>query len=161
MYTDYSDEDGKLIEVVDLPTWVFVMVATCVQLFSWADMIDGQRARRLKCGTSLGRVVDEAGDLVQYTWYSMIMGFVLKVKPGWSAICLIITNFPAFTMEMKFIMTNQLKNCATDDLGPVEVELIVALIFLAAAAFGIENMDQPIISSSFGSLLEGVLPSSL
>ena len=41
--------------------------------------MDGQRARRLKCGTTIGRIIDEAGDSVQYTLISVVMGYALKL----------------------------------------------------------------------------------
>lgn len=47
-----------------LPSWLFLYSGFCVQWFSIWDCMDGQRARRLKCGTSIGRVLDEAGDMV-------------------------------------------------------------------------------------------------
>jgi len=48
----------------DVPQWVFIMAAVCVQWFCWFDIMDGQRARRLKCGTPIGRIIDESGDSV-------------------------------------------------------------------------------------------------
>ena len=40
-------------------------------------MMDGQRARRLKCGSPIGRIVDEAGDAYQYTFVALIMGYIM------------------------------------------------------------------------------------
>jgi phosphatidylglycerophosphate synthase len=37
----------------------------------------------MKCGTPIGRVLDEAGDMVQYTLFTVILGYVTKVGPHW------------------------------------------------------------------------------
>lgn len=39
--------------------WYIIMGAFCLQWFSLFDILDGMRARRLKCGSPLGRLVDE------------------------------------------------------------------------------------------------------
>jgi len=49
---------------VEIPRWVFFFGAFSLQWFSWWDMFDGARARRLKCGTPIGRIIDEGGDMV-------------------------------------------------------------------------------------------------
>ena len=46
------------------PNWTFLFAAACISWFSCFDYMDGQRARRLKCGTPLGRIIDEAGDVM-------------------------------------------------------------------------------------------------
>jgi len=47
-----------------VPRWIFFLGAFGVQWFSWGDILDGMRARRFKCGTPVGRIIDEAGDPV-------------------------------------------------------------------------------------------------
>jgi len=74
----YHENDGDF-KTNEVPQWVFIFTAFCVQWFSWFDIMDGQRARRLKCGTPIGRIIDEAGDSVQYTLISVVMGYALKL----------------------------------------------------------------------------------
>jgi len=45
-----------------LPLYAFLVVAAAFQWFSLFDVMDGMRARRLKCGSPLGRIIDEALD---------------------------------------------------------------------------------------------------
>ena len=45
-----------------IPDHMFIIAAVVLQWFSLNDCIDGMRAKRLKCGSPLGRVVDEAND---------------------------------------------------------------------------------------------------
>jgi len=107
--------------------------------------MDGQRARRLKCGTPIGRIVDEAGDAVQYTWVSMIMGFVMRVDPGWLCLSFALINMPMYSMEIKFILTGTLSITAGGDaLGPVEMELLFTLIFVICAIFGVHGLSNPV-----------------
>ena len=44
--------------------------------------MDGARARRLRCGSPIGRVIDEGGDPMIYTWFACIAGYILKIQPG-------------------------------------------------------------------------------
>lgn len=46
------------------PAWVFYAAAASLQWFSFFDNADGVRARRLKCGSPVGRIIDEALDFV-------------------------------------------------------------------------------------------------
>jgi len=43
---------------------LFILMAMSLQWFSQHDLMDGLRARRQKSGSPLGRVVDEALDLI-------------------------------------------------------------------------------------------------
>jgi hypothetical protein len=103
-------------------------------------MMDGQRARRLKCGSPIGRIVDEAGDAYQYTWLALIVGYILKMPPGWLTLSYGLINMPMYSMEMKYIFTGTL-TITQGEIGPVEIELLFAVIFGAAAIFGVSGMD--------------------
>ena len=110
--------------------------------------MDGQRARRMKCGTPIGRLIDEAGDGVQYAFVAMIMGFVLRVQPGWLCLAFALINLPMFSMEIKYILTGTLSITAGDDgVGPVEIELLFTVIFVISAIFGVEGLGSTVGSS--------------
>ena len=78
-------------------------MAFAIQWFSWFDCMDGLRARRLKCGTPIGRLIDEAGDPFQYTWVATMLAYVFKFNPGIASLAFTIINFPIYTMEIKYI----------------------------------------------------------
>lgn len=42
-----------------VPNSYIVLAGICLQWFSLFDIMDGLRARRLKCGSPLGRIIDE------------------------------------------------------------------------------------------------------
>jgi hypothetical protein len=92
----------------------------------------------LKCGTSIGRIVDEACDVYQYMWLSVVVGYYLRLPPGWLNLSYILINLPMYTMELKFIMTGKLDFCSgpADELGPVEMELIFVSLMVMCAIFG-------------------------
>lgn len=43
---------------------LIVLGGLALQWFSQFDIMDGQRARRQKSGSSLGRIIDEANDMI-------------------------------------------------------------------------------------------------
>jgi hypothetical protein len=50
-------------------------------------------------------------------------------------------------LEINFILTGTLTITATDELGPVEMELIFSSIFLLAAILGVNGMQKKVIES--------------
>ena len=60
----FTHMDTRMDGTALMPSWVFYTAAACLQWFDWFDNADGVRARRLKCGSPIGRIVDEALDLI-------------------------------------------------------------------------------------------------
>lgn len=92
-----------------VPTWVFVFFAFTIQWFDWFDMMDGSRARRLKAGSPVGRIIDEAGDLMIYTNIATMAAYLLRAPPGWLALSYGLINFPSYFMEINYIITGKLE----------------------------------------------------
>ena len=131
-----------LDESPGLPAWGYVMGAACFYWFSLFDIMDGQRARRLKCGSCIGRIVDEAGDVFMYTWSSIIAGYILRLPPGILNLSYASINLAIYCMEIKFTITGSLSiTAAVDEFGPVEIELLITSIMLSVAYFGREGLD--------------------
>jgi phosphatidylglycerophosphate synthase len=51
-----------------MPRWVFFFISACVFLYMVFDALDGLRARKFKMCSPLGRIIDEAGDSMQYAF---------------------------------------------------------------------------------------------
>lgn len=121
------------------PSSLFFLAAFGLQWFSWFDMMDGQRAKRLKCGTPIGRIIDEAGDAIQYTWGMILLGYGLRLPPGWLHLSTSFVNMSMFAIEMKYIFTGKLEltSGATEDIGPVEMELIFTIFYFFLGIFGV------------------------
>ena len=130
---------------IEMPSWVYYLAAVAVTTFSWFDIMDGQRARRLKCGTPIGRIIDEAGDAFQYTWVAFIVGYIVQVPPGWLCLSFGLINLPQYSFEMKFVLSGDLQITSGNfDVGPIEMEMIYTIIFLLAAIFGTTGIEKSI-----------------
>ena len=58
---------------------------------------------------------------------------------------------------MNFIMTGNLTiTSAVDEIGPVEIELILFTILMIAGIFGVDGVEKPIVDSI--GFLNGILP---
>ena len=100
-------------------------------------MMDGARARRLKCGTPIGRIIDEAGDLMIYSWFGFYVGYILKAEPGPLCSSYALINMGTFSIEMTYIITGKFDQHAGEfDLGPVEIEVIATFVFWLTGYYG-------------------------
>lgn len=103
--------------------------------FNILDSLDGCRARRLKCGSGVGRIVDEAGDAVIYTLISGIMGYIYKLPPGFLCCTYAFVNLPKYVVEVYFYLTGKFVYC-DDFFGPLEANFWVASTYFIAGVFG-------------------------
>ena len=126
-----------------IPGWAFIMVAFSIEFFSIMDTLDGLRARRTKCGSPCGRIIDEAGDTMVYSMFGHMMGYVVKVPPGWFTLGYALINIPQFAMEVNFFIEGNFKN-SDEYCGPLEIELFLASIFFAAGIFGTDGVNKPL-----------------
>lgn len=133
-----------------MPSWLYFYAAAATLWFSWFDIMDGMRARRLKCGSPIGRIVDEASDPYQYTLVSFIQAYILKIPPGWLCLVFVMPNLAQYCMEVRYVTTGSLIISSTSaqdgdfDIGPVEVELIFAIVFILAGIFGTAGITKPV-----------------
>ena len=117
-----------------LPDWLFLLMAFGIQWFSINDCLDGMRARSRKCGSPLGRIIDEGFDQVAYSTFGCFIGYLIRLEPSMWVVCIAIVNFPFYAMEIKhsfaknFIMI-------MGEIGPVETELLYTIIFFVTGAF--------------------------
>ena len=125
-----------------IPDSHLVIAAIILQWFSLNDCMDGMRAKRLKCGSPLGRVVDEAIDQMVYACLGAFIGYMLRVEPGLWIFSIGLVNLPFYAMEIRhyyckdFIMI-------VGDIGPVEVELIYSIILaLSGGYFGADAYEK-------------------
>ena len=78
-----------------------------------------------------------------YTWASIFAGHILRLPPGLLNLSYATLNLPQYSMEIKFIITGSLDiNSAVDEFGPVEVELLIACIFLSCGIFGRDGLES-------------------
>jgi phosphatidylglycerophosphate synthase len=104
----FHNEEG-LEPVPELPAWTLILFAFSIQWFDWFDMMDGARARRLKAGSPIGRIIDEAGDLMIYTNIATIGAYCVRAPPGFLCLSYGVINFTSYFMEINFIITGKLE----------------------------------------------------
>ena len=81
-----------------------------------------------------------------------MLGYVCKVGPGWNTLGYNLINLAMYSMEVHYLITSDLTiNLDLVEFGPVELELMIALILLACGIFGNEGMIVP-VSKSYPSM---------
>jgi len=123
-----------------------VLAPICLHFFSWNDCMDGIRARRQRSGSALGRLVDEALDMIQQAMYMAWTGYIFRFDCLFWEALMVGTNIVFHTMEMKFIMCRKL--CfTTGGIGPTEFEMIMCTIFFFSGYNGIDSLQNTIGST--------------
>mmetsp|Transcript_24690 Transcript_24690/g.30818 ORF Transcript_24690/g.30818 Transcript_24690/m.30818 type:complete len:107 (+) Transcript_24690:84-404(+) len=97
--------------------------------------MDGCRARRLKVGSPLGRLVDEAGDCIVQACYSTYFVYLMNFDNRVLEIFFFYMNIGFFGMEVKFRVTGSLV-MQIGEISVVEVELTLALLLAFAGVYG-------------------------
>ena len=97
--------------------------------FSVIDIMDGLRARRLKVGSPLGRLIDEGGDTLTMGNYSVLMAYVWNLQIPGSELVFFSMNFVFYMMEIKYIITGALV-MSQGDISDVEFELVFSIVML-------------------------------
>ena len=110
--------------------------------------MDGVRARRMKNGSPVGRIVDEALDTLQQACYALWLGYVFRFDNLLFELMFLMPNLIFYTMEMKYVICKNLK-MIVGEIGPVEVELLMASILISAGYFGIDGLQQT-LGEAFG-----------
>jgi len=101
--------------------------------------MDGVRARRMKNGSPVGRILDEAMDILQQACYCLWTAYVFRFDNFTFESIFMMTNLIFYTMEMKFVMCKNLK-IVVGEFGPVELELVMTTICICAGYFGIDGL---------------------
>lgn len=97
--------------------------------------MDGNRARRLKVGSPLGRLVDEGGDTITMAHYSVLCAYGWQLQNPIFELLFLALNFVFFAMEMRFKITGSLV-MAIGEMGPVELEFAFSLALILQGIFG-------------------------
>jgi phosphatidylglycerophosphate synthase len=133
--------------------------AVAVQLFSQFDIMDGQRARRQKSGSPLGRIVDEALDMPQQAIWCLFILYACRFESTLAVVMIaLMTNFTFYTMEMRFLMFGNL-DLNIGEFGPVETEWLVASIIGLVGYLGPDCMQSTlgsVVGLSAENMLAGV-----
>jgi len=125
-----------------MPNELIVMAGFAFYWFSAFDIMDGMRARRLRCGSPLGRIIDEALDQLSYAAMAHALGYMFRLPSGWWLFSISLVNVPFFAMEINHYLSSDLK-MVVGEIGPVEVEVIFSsLLITSGALLGIDVYDK-------------------
>jgi len=121
--------------------------------------MDGVRARRQKSGSPVGRLVDEAFDMITMLCYALWVGY--GIQPNNRVLELIFFGAPimAYCFEMRFIIARSLI-MIVGELGPVELEIMIAL-GIAGIGYKTPEFWQVKVSESYTSLQENSFAESI
>lgn len=123
--------------------------------FSAFDNMDGLRARRLKNGSPLGRVIDEGLDPVAYLHAVNVLLWTLRAEPSMLLLCGCFVNSVAHGMEVRFVVTKKLV-LNMGEIGPNEVEFIFSGIVIFGGLYS-HNVFLNTLGATFGiQFLDGV-----
>ena len=108
--------------------------------FTMTDMVDGLRARRTGCGSPLGRLIDEGGDILVMTAYSMMVGYCVMFDNTILELILMYLPVAVFGIELKTILfPGQIDMIIAGGwISMVEIEILLACICWSTAYFGPE-----------------------
>ena len=76
----------------------------------------------------------------------IVLGYGLRLPASWLRLCSSTVNMSMFAIEMKYIATGKLELSAgaSDDIGPVEMELIFSIGFFLLGFLGTEGITKSI-----------------
>lgn len=126
-----------------LPRWIMLYTGLAMFWFTNIDMMDGNRARRLKAGSPLGRFVDECGDTITITNYNFLVAYALGVNNMWSEWAFVMMNFAFYMQETRSIIEGGLVQ-TLGELGPVEVEFFFSFLLIFFSFYGNECLQGTI-----------------
>ena len=91
-----------------VPGWILITSGLSLLWFTLVDIMDGNRARRLKCGSPLGRLIDEGGDCITMSNYCALFAYACQFQHPLFEVIIFSLNFIFFMMELKFTITKKL-----------------------------------------------------
>lgn len=113
-----------------------MIVAGCVlEWFSLYDIMDGLRARRMKVGSPLGRIIDEGGDCISMSNYSVLMAYAFCFDNKYLEVVWFFMNLAFYGMELRLKITGSLV-MAVGEISSVEVELMLSCILCLCGYYG-------------------------
>ena len=91
----------------------------------------------MKCGTPIGRIVDELGDSMQMTMTAVMLGYIVRLPPCLLTLGYGFCNLAFYIMESNHWIHDKLF-LTNGEMGPVEAILVLAFLFAMAGVYGLE-----------------------
>mmetsp|Transcript_10500 Transcript_10500/g.7832 ORF Transcript_10500/g.7832 Transcript_10500/m.7832 type:complete len:140 (-) Transcript_10500:421-840(-) len=113
------------------------------------------RARRVKCGSPLGRIIDEGLDLLAYVFIGVLFAYACRFNPLVLNLALGYQNAAFYSMELKHLLGGELV-MKLGEFGNVEAEMLYTIVMASIAIFSPEK-TQSTVGSLFGEAYRGAL----
>ena len=123
-----------------LPPWLLFACGCSIFWFDQLDIMDGCRARRLKVGSPLGRIIDEAGDLIVMSNYSLMMAYMfcfdnIYLEIVWFYLAMVVAGD-----EIRFKVTKELV-MLVGEISVVEIQLFLCICMWVTSYYGSEVLQ--------------------
>ena len=122
---------------------LLIVAGILVESFSQLDIMDGLRARRMKVGSPLGRLIDEGGDCIVMSNYCCLLAYLFCFDNMWWELPLFYLNLAFYGMEIRYKICNSLV-MVVGELSSVEVEMMLSLCFLFGGYYGCESLQKSV-----------------
>lgn len=139
MFLVLSQVGGNITTDNPIPRYLMLATGISLQWFSLLDIMDGIRARRLKNGSPLGRLVDECGDTITQANYCVLLAYAFQVQNPMYELVYFAMNSVFFAMEMRYVITGELV-MAVGEFSSVEIELFLSLTAIYMGIYGNEGL---------------------
>ena len=95
----------------------------------------------MKCGSPLGRIVDEAGDCIVMSNYCALLGYIFAFNNVWWELIMFYLNMIFYGEEIRYKVCNTLV-MVVGEISSVEVELILSLAFIFTGIYGSDGLQK-------------------
>ena len=120
---------------------LLVVCGLLMQWFSQIDIMDGCRARRMKCGSPLGRIIDEAGDCIVMSNYSVLLGYIIAFDNKWWELIMFYLNFIFYGEEIRYKICKTLV-MTVGEISAVEIEILLSCCFFFCGYYGSDGLQK-------------------
>lgn len=131
-----------------LPREQVAMIGFALIWFVIFDIMDGNRARRLKVGSPLGRLIDEGGDTITESNMCVLLAYAWILNNPFFEIVFFSFEYIFFSMEVRNVVTGKLV-MQIDELSPVELEIIFSITCWLLGYYGRDGLYKT-VGESFG-----------
>lgn len=127
---------GGDFEHAEYPSWVWLYCAFTFFFYQTMDAIDGKQARRIKCSSPLGEILDHGFDAMLTQFFQIAVVIMMRVPPWMGSLYLLETAFALFFTIWEQYHTDLFVLGYIS--GPVEGILLAILQFILTFIYGRE-----------------------
>ena len=97
----------------------------------------------MKIGSPLGRIIDEAGDYIVMSNYSVMLAYMFVFDNQYVEMIALFLNLIAFTDEIRYKVCS-FSTYSVGEISIVEMQLFFSSIFWTVSYFGSETLQYTV-----------------